>query len=114
MTNERFQELVLQQLKGLADRMESIDEGQARLDSRMETVEKGQARLEKRLEGVEKGQLRLETRVENEVIDKIRILFDANMLQNDWYERIMDLLDDVSTDVRYLVARVAKLEKIAK
>ncbi|NPV54900.1 MAG: hypothetical protein HPY71_15530 [Firmicutes bacterium] len=63
---------------------------------------------------VEKGQLRLEARLETEVIDKVRALFDDREVQNDRLDRIESKLDDISTDTRYLVARVAKLEKSAK
>ncbi|MGE5584354.1 MAG: hypothetical protein ACM309_02280 [Bacillota bacterium] len=68
----------------LETRLDGVEEGQRRLETRLDGVEEGQRRLDARLGGVEAeigevktGQLRLEARMESEVIDKIRILFDA-------------------------------------
>jgi len=49
-----------------------------------------------------------------EVIEKIRALFDDREAQNERFNCINDKLADISTDVRYLVARVISLEKLAK
>jgi len=74
--------------------------------------------LNERVAGVEYGQLRLESRMENEVIDKIRTLFNGYSLRGDQIEslkkHIDERLDSIETDTRYLVARVACLEKLAK
>lgn len=56
----------------------------------------------------------METRLKSEVIEKIRVLFDGWQAHEDKIARIIDALDDISTDMRYLVARVVKLEKLAK
>jgi len=98
----------------LETRLGAVEEGQARLETRLGAVEEGQARLETRLGTVEEGQVKLELRMENEVIEKIRALFDDREAQNERFGRIANTLDDISTDVRYLVARVVKLEKLAK
>ena len=100
MDNEKFQELVLQQLQDLAAGQKQLTDGQ-------KDICKDLTKLETSMGSLEKGQLRLETRMENEVIDKIRALFDTWQVHE-------DKLDDISTDTRYLVARVAKLEKTAR
>lgn len=86
MDNEKFQELVLEQLKSLTD---------------------GQKELKKDV-------IRIETRMENEVIDKIRALFDDRDLQNARLNRIENKVESIGIDTGYLVARVARLEKAAK
>lgn len=62
MTNEKFQEQVLAELKGLKGDLGSLKEGQAKLEGRLTNLEEGQARLEGRLTNLEEGQARLEER----------------------------------------------------
>ncbi len=76
MDNEKFQELVVQQLQKLS-------EGQSRIESRMDKLESKVDKLESKVD-------KLELRMENEVIDKIRILFDAREAQNQRLDRIED------------------------
>lgn len=97
MTNEDFQALILQQLKVLT-------EGQSRIESRMDKLE---TKVDK-----------LDLRTENEVIDKVRVLFDGYTLRGDQIEYLQkhldQRLDSIEVDTGYLVARVARLEKLAK
>lgn len=97
MENEKFQELVLQQLQTLVG---------------------GQQRLESRIDRLESKTDKLGLRVENEIIDKIGALFDGYNLRGNQIDKLQKHLDErmdsVETDTRYLVARVAKLEKLAK
>jgi hypothetical protein len=86
MDNEKFQELILQQLQALIN---------------------GQKEIRKDI-------TKLETRIENEVMNKLGAFFDAREVQNDRFDRICEAIDAISTDTRYLVARVAKLERLAK
>lgn len=97
MTNEEFQALVLQQLKVVAD-------SQSRIESRMDSLE---TKVDK-----------LELSIENEVTDKVRALFDGHKLRGDQIENLQkhldQRLDSIDIDTGYLVARVARLEKLAK
>ena len=77
MDNEKFQELVLQQLQGLA-------EGQQKLESKVD---------------------KLETRMENEVIDKIRALFDDRSMGQDYFASIKDSLARIEDRVEFLGRR---------
>ncbi|NQS77017.1 MAG: hypothetical protein HQP61_11420, partial [Peptococcaceae bacterium] len=60
MSNEEFQNVVLQQLKSISEE---------------------QKQLRKDIAG-------LELRMENEVIEKVRILFDANQIQEDRHKEM--------------------------
>ncbi|AEG16024.1 hypothetical protein Desku_2497 [Desulfofundulus kuznetsovii DSM 6115] len=104
MTNEEFQSLVLQQLEKINKRLDSLEEGQLHLTTRLDNVDN---KVDK-----------LGLRLENEVIDKVRALFDGFALRGDQIERLQKHLDkridSIETDTRYLVARVARLEKLAK
>lgn len=93
MDNDKFQELVLQQFSKVFEKIDSMDS---------------------RLKAVERGQLRFETRMENEVIDKIKILFDADKARNDKLNQVIDKLHSIEIDTGYLVSKVARLEKMAK
>jgi septal ring factor EnvC (AmiA/AmiB activator) len=90
----------------LANRMDSLEQGQQkmqqdilRLDARLENVEtrleKVETRLEKvetRLENVEKAQLRFEVKLENEVIDKIRGLYEFQRVQENVNNQVLAAL----------------------
>ncbi|HAG08960.1 MAG TPA: hypothetical protein DCK87_05285 [Desulfotomaculum sp.] len=112
MENEKFQELVLQQLY-------TLTEGQKQLVERIELIEKGQARLENRLDSLENrldvlenGQTRIELRLENEIIPKITALFDGYQLRGDQIENLKLYLDGrleaIALDINYLIGRVVR------
>jgi len=84
MDNEKFQELVLQQFSKVLEKLDSTDS---------------------RLKAVERGQLRLETRLENEVIDKIRALFDDRSMGQDYFASIKDSLARIEDRVEFLGRR---------
>lgn len=56
MTNEEFQNIMIQQFNKVFEKLDT---------------------METRLTSLEKGQLRLETRMENEIVEKIRGLSDG-------------------------------------
>ena len=83
----------------------------------MESLETGQQKLEARMDSLEKGQIRLEARMESEVIEKIGALFDSYNLRGDQIEDLQKHLDQrfdsIEIDTRYLVSRVARIEKLS-
>jgi frataxin-like iron-binding protein CyaY len=81
MTNEEFQSLVLQQLEKINKRLDSLEEGQLHLTTRLDNVDN---KVDK-----------LELRLENEVIDKVRALFDGFALRGDQIERLQKHLDSL-------------------
>ncbi|MDO7787635.1 hypothetical protein [Desulforamulus aquiferis] len=68
----------------------------------------------KKLDSLEKSQLRFETSIENEIIDKIRALFDAREITNEQLTKVIEKLDRIEVDTSYLANRVSTLEKLAK
>jgi DNA repair ATPase RecN len=93
LENEKFQELVVNQLATLTSMVQG-------LDSKVDNLENG---LDK-----------LAFRMEKEVIDKLKALFDARDVRNERLKDMDERLENVETDVRYLVSRVTRLEKVAK
>lgn len=94
MDNDKFQKLVLQQFEKVFEKLGS---------------------MENRLEAVERGQLRLETRMENEVIEKIRALFDDRSINQDYFASIKDSLARVEDRVEFLARQnIEHLDKLQK
>ena len=54
--------------------------------------------------------MHLETRMENDVIDKIRALYDAREVQNDNAERIFRELSDINNNLDYALLKLVKHE----
>jgi len=57
---------------------------------------------------------KLEIRMENEVIDKIRVIFDTDKVREEKLNQVIEKLDSIEIDTGYLVSRVYRLEKMAK
>ena len=60
MTNEKFQEIVLSELRDLKEGQKRLEKGQGSLEERQTKLETGQNKLEERLGKLEEGQTRLE------------------------------------------------------
>ncbi len=71
MDNEQFQEFVVRHLMQLTDKVSSIEGKVSSLDSKVSSLETDMTSLKSTV-------LRIETRMENEIIDKIKILFDGH------------------------------------
>lgn len=79
----------MQQLKALAEGQHALAEGQQALRQDVSALQQGQQRIE--------------TRLENEVIDKIRALFDDRSMNQDYFTSIRDSLARVEDRVGFLV-----------
>ena len=115
--SDRILKEILGELKNINQRVGGLEEGQKELRSDVLEVKKGQLSLDEGQKGLKsdvselkKGQLRLETRMENEVIEKIRALFDARQAGEEKLDQINGRLDNIETDTGYLVDRVAQLK----
>jgi len=101
----------LEELKPVRQELQELKHGQERLESKVDKLEHGQGRLESKVD-------KLELRMENEVIEKVRALFDGFTLRGEQIENLQkhlnQRLDNIEIDTGYLVSRVARLEKIAK
>ena len=118
MDNEKFQELVLQQFQGLAGELKALTEGQQKLDSKVDkletrigNIEEGQNEMKSDIAELNKGQLRLETRMENEVIEKIRGLYEFREVQTEVNERILAALDRIEAKIESHDIQISILDK---
>ena len=93
MTNEEFQALVLQSFKELKAELQELRTTQEQLRQSL-------------------------ARIEAEHGEKLRALYDAFLLRGDQVEQLRRYVEErfesIETDTRYLVARIVRLEKLAK
>ncbi|SHE87562.1 hypothetical protein SAMN02745218_00964 [Desulfofundulus australicus DSM 11792] len=108
-----------QRIGNVEQRIGSLEQGQEELARRMErmeqrisNVEQGQQELVKRVSGLEQGQQelagrmeRMEALIENEIIDKIRALFDARAVHMDYFVSIRNSVARIEERVEHLARR---------
>lgn len=93
--NRRFdsmaedQSKIVLKLENLDSKVDGLESSVVKLSSQVDTLETTVGKLESKVDGLEAGQLKLETRIENEVIDKLRILFDAHSLYMDYSFKVL-------------------------
>lgn len=75
------------------------------LDRRVGNLEDCQKELNSDISDLKKGQQRLETRMENEVIDKVRTLFDAHSVHIDYFASLRDSQSRIEEKLDILVNR---------
>jgi septal ring factor EnvC (AmiA/AmiB activator) len=120
MENE-IRELMLEQFTKIFKRFDVFEDSLSRTESKVNALENGLARTESKVDALENGLARteskidkLEIRMENEVIEKIRALFDDRDVQNAMLNSLKEKQDSILADINYLVNRVVRLEKLAK
>ncbi|MCL4442188.1 MAG: hypothetical protein M1609_16845 [Firmicutes bacterium] len=93
MDNEQFQEFVVKHLMKLTEDMSSTKSSVSSLDGRVSSIEGKMSSIEGKMSSMEGKMslmendisslkstvLRIETRMENEIIDKIKVLFDGHL-----------------------------------
>lgn len=92
MENEKFQDLVLEHLARLTQEITEIKQGQQELKTDVTSLKEGQQELQAQV-------TKIETRLENEVIDKIKILFDARQADRETLERLERKVDVIADQV---------------
>lgn len=101
MDNEKFQELVMQQLayltesfKGLSQDVQDLSKGQKVLTEDVKEIRQSQARME------------------FELTEKIRALYDARQSQQDINERIINTLGRIEAKIDVLQMETASIRRI--
>jgi len=91
---------ILNEIKGMKKQINGLEQGQNELRQDVAT-------LTNKIDAIE-------VRMENEVIDKIRILFDGYTLRGDQIENLKnhmdERLDGIALDISYLVGKSARQE----
>jgi len=104
MTNEEFQKIVLEELRGLKEgqeqlvgRMEQLETGQEQLVGRMERLETGQEQLVGRMEQLEIGQKQLEVgqgEIRKDIKSIIEQTADLTEFRQETNEKLDSLMED--------------------
>jgi len=68
-------------LNRILTELQALREGQTRMESRLDN-------LKHKTDRIDSGLLKLETRIENEVVEKIRALFDDRSVNQDYFASI--------------------------
>ncbi|MBF7082644.1 hypothetical protein IT084_06595 [Desulfallas sp. Bu1-1] len=118
---EKILNQILVELKTLNQRVGAIEEGQTRMEKRMDRLEKSQDALATEVMAVKADVSEVKStlvKFESDITPKIGALFDGYSLRGDQIENLQKHLDErlnsIEIDTGYLVARVARLEKLAK
>ncbi|GAB6274531.1 MAG: hypothetical protein STSR0004_13940 [Peptococcaceae bacterium] len=109
MDTDKFQKLVLEQLK-------TLTEGQNRLDNRMNRLDNRMNGLDSHMDKLENSMVKLELRMENEAFNKISALFDGYKLLSetltDHTDRLQRIEDKITThDIQIKVLDKTKSNK---
>lgn len=100
MDNEKFQELVLQQLGALASDVAGLKQDIVGVKDDIQDLKSAVTKIE--------------VRIENEVIEKIRALYDARSVQGDINTRIIDTLDRIEAKLDVLQMETAHIRRVRR
>ena len=98
-------------MDSLDNRMENLDNRMDSLDNRMENLENRMENLEHKTDRIDSGLLKLESRMENEVIDKIRGLYDDRSVNQDYFASIRNNQARIEEKLDILVSRAIKQDR---
>ncbi|NHM28889.1 hypothetical protein G7K71_18370 [Desulfofundulus sp. TPOSR] len=112
---------ILGELKALNQRVGNIEQRVGNMEQRIGDLKQGQQelaghmeRMETRINKLDSRLNRLELRIEEEIIDKIRALFDGYNLRGDEIgnlrKHLDERLDAMALDINYLVRKTAQQE----
>lgn len=99
MENDRFQDLVLEHLARLTQEMTGLKQGQQELTNKVDNFDSRMGKLEARLE--------------NEVIDKIKTLFEARWADREILERVEKRVDAIFEQVAVHEVQIKVIKKAA-
>ncbi|MEW6173066.1 MAG: hypothetical protein AB1510_08385 [Bacillota bacterium] len=102
---EKVLEQILEELKSLREGQEAQGQRLERLEKGQEALQKGQDELRQGQQDLQNQVTKMEVRIENEVIDKIRALFDARQVHLDYFESLRDAMTRVEDNIGFLMRR---------
>ena len=105
---EQGQQQLKQELKADIKKVENkVD----KLESRTENLEHRMENLENKTDRIDSGLLKLESRMENEVIDKIRSLYDDRSVNQDYFASIRNNQARIEEKLDILVHRAIRQDQ---
>ncbi len=101
-------------LDGIEKQLNGLAEEQSQLQLQITGATSRLDGIEKQLNGLEQDVKRMEIRMENEIIDKIRALYDARSVQEDVNSRIINTLDRIEAKLDVLQMETAHIRRIIR
>ncbi len=104
MTNEEFQKIVLEELRGLREGQESLKVGQKRLEERQKKLEERQKKLEERQKQLEERQKQLEVRQKSlelgqkEIKGELRAVVEQTADLTEFRQKVNKKFDNIIED----------------
>lgn len=89
----------------LNSKVDALETSVGSLKGKVDGLENRFDGLDSKVDRLESTQLKVETRIENEVIDKIRILFDAHSLYLDYFASLRDGQARIEDGIESLIRR---------
>lgn len=115
MDNDKFQELVLEQLGQLNNRLEKVDSRLEKVELGYTGLEQGQAKVAKHVTQLGEDVKTIhnsQVRMENELTEKIRGLYDFREVQDDINDRIIPSLGRIEAKVDVLQMETANIRRV--
>ena len=109
MENEKFQDLVLEHLARLTQKITGIKNEMTGFKNEISGIKNEMTGFKKE---TQENFAKIETRIENEIIDKIRSLYDAREVQSDVNERIISTLGRIETKMDVLQLETASIRRV--
>ncbi len=107
---EKLVQQLLEEMQGMKADVKDVKAGQVRLENRVDNIDSKIEKLETRFDGVDSKIEKLELRIENEVIEKVRALYDARSVNLDYFESIRDSLARIEENTDSLRRRTSNHE----
>jgi len=102
LDNDKFQELVINQLSSLAEDVKGAKNDVETVKKDVDTLKPHQQGIKQDVETVKSHQLQMETKIENEVVKRIRALFDDRSMNQDYFTSIKDSLARIEDRVEFI------------
>lgn len=111
MTNEEFQKIVLEELKGLREDVADLKEGQLKLEQGQSNLEEGQLKLEQRQSKLEQGQEEIKREL-RAVVEQTAVLIEFREEINIKIDKIIDELNTLEIVTSKNWNDIARLKSI--
>lgn len=116
--SEQLLKEILSELKNLNQRVGNFEEARQQLIKGQEKLEASQQHLKEELKNdikqIDSKIDKLELRIENEIIEKIRALYDARSVQEDINTRIIDTLYRIEAKLDVLQMETAHIRRVRR
>ena len=99
-------------IENIDTRIDGIESKIENIDTRMDNMESKIEIIDTRIDGIENNMVKIETKIENEVIDKLRSLFDFREVQVEMNNKMQSTLERIENKIDVLQMETAHVRRI--